>query len=144
MSTTGTKTKALCVATRCVDVDQFVATYHKFCDDSSFFVATLNTRPIGLETAFSIQLADNTPVLRGMCTVIDAWSTPANPFNRPGIRLGIKRLTPDSVDVFTRLVRAARDTPRAAAAAAATAAAAAALAGLPGRAGGGRAALGGG
>ena len=108
-TTSGPKTKALCVATRCADVDQFIATYHKFCDESSFFVATLNTRPIGLETAFSIQLADNTPVLRGLCTVVDAWSTPENQFNRPGIRLGIKRLTADSVDVFTRLVKAARE-----------------------------------
>ena len=110
-TTSGTKTKALCVATRCADVDQFVATYHRFCDDSSFFVATLSSRPIGLETAFSVQLADNTPVLRGLCTVVDAWTTPANPFNRPGIRLGIRRLTPDSVEVFTRLVKAAREAP---------------------------------
>ena len=111
-TTSATKTKALCVATRCADVEQFVATYHKFCDDTSFFVATHNSRPIGLETAFSIQLADSTPVLRGLCVVVEAWTTSSNPFNRPGIRLGIRRLTADSVDVFTRLVRAARDTPR--------------------------------
>ena len=70
---TGTKTKALCVATRCTTLDQFVTTYHRFCDDTSFFVATTTMRPVGLETAFSIQLADNTPVLRGLCTVLDAW-----------------------------------------------------------------------
>jgi hypothetical protein len=111
-TTSATKTKALCVATRCADVDQFIATYHKFCDDTSFFVATHNSRPLGLETAFSIQLADSTPVLRGLCVVVEAWTTASNPFNRPGIRLGIRRLTADSVDVFTRLVRAARETPR--------------------------------
>ncbi|MGN6104659.1 MAG: hypothetical protein ACTHU0_06125, partial [Kofleriaceae bacterium] len=111
MTTTGKKTKALCVATRCTNVDQFVATYHRFCDESSFFVATLNSRPVGLDTAFSIQLADQTPVLRGLCTVVDAWTTAENPFKRPGIRLGIKRLTPDSVEVFARLKAARFDTP---------------------------------
>src|SRR6185436_7454515 len=111
-TTAGTKTKALCVATRCADVDQFIAAYHKFCDDSSFFVATLNSRPIGLETAFSIQLADGTPVLRGLCTVLDAWTTTANQWNRPGIRLGIRRLTPDSVDVFSRLRAARAEAPK--------------------------------
>jgi hypothetical protein len=100
---TGTKTKALCVGTRCVDVGQFIATFHKFCDDETFFVATLTQRPVGLETAFSIQLADKTPVLRGLCVVREAWATPANPFKRPGIRLGIVRLTRDSVDVYKRL-----------------------------------------
>lgn len=104
---TSEKTKALCVATRCTSVDQFVETFHRFCDDSSFFVATTTTRPIGLETPFAIQLADRTPVLRGVCTVLDAWSTPANPFKRPGIRLGFKRLTPDSVATYGKLREAA-------------------------------------
>ena len=102
-STQGTKTKALCVATRCADVGQFVATFHRFCDDDTFFVATLTTRPVGLETAFSIQLADKTPVLRGLCVVREAWSSPANPYGRPGIRLGIVRLTRESTEVFERL-----------------------------------------
>jgi len=76
MTTSGTKTRALCVATRCTTVDQFVATFHRFCgDDQSFFVATMTSRPIGLETPFSIQLADKQPVLRGLCIVLDAWDT---------------------------------------------------------------------
>src|SRR5689334_5092535 len=109
MTTSGTKTRALCVATRCTSVDQFVATFHRFCgDDQSFFVATMTSRPIGLETAFSIQLADKQPVLRGLCIVLDAWDTPENRYKRPGIRLGIKRLTADSQLVFDRLRQAAR------------------------------------
>src|SRR5689334_61962 len=108
MTTSGTKTRALCVATRCTSVDQFVATFHRFCgDDESFFVATMTSRPIGLETPFSIQLADKQPVLRGLCIVLDAWETPENQYKRPGIRLGIKRLTADSQVVFDRL-KAAR------------------------------------
>ena len=97
------KQKALCVATRCTNVDQFVATFHRFCDDSTFFVATLATRPVGLETAFSIQLEDKTPVLRGLCSVVEAWATPANRFGRPGVRLAVKRLTNESLIVFRQL-----------------------------------------
>src|SRR5512138_1333605 len=109
MTTSGTKTRALCVATRCTTVDQFVATFHRFCgDDQSFFVATMTSRPIGLETPFSIQLADKQPVLRGLCIVLDAWATPENRYRRPGIRLGIKRLTADSQVVFDRLKAASR------------------------------------
>src|SRR6185503_15229143 len=109
MTTSGTKTRALCVATRCTTVDQFVATFHRFCgDDQTFFVATLTSRPIGLETPFSIQLADKQPVLRGLCIVLDAWATPENRYKRPGIRLGIKRLTADSQLVFDRLRAASK------------------------------------
>lgn len=97
------KQKALCVATRCATVEQFIATFHRFCDDSTFFVATLATRPVGLDTAFSIQLEDKTPVLRGLCSVVEAWATPANRFGRPGVRLAVKRLTNESILVFRQL-----------------------------------------
>lgn len=109
MNTSSTKTRALCVATRCTSVEQFVATFHRFCgDDETFFVATMTSRPIGLETPFSIQLADKQPVLRGLCIVLDAWDTPENRYKRPGIRLGIKRLTADSQAIFDRLKAASR------------------------------------
>ncbi len=101
--TAGQKTKALCIATRCTSVDQFIATFHRFCDESSFFVATMTTRPVGLETAFSIQLEGGTPVMRGYCVVLEAWSTPANRFGRPGVRLGVRRLTSESMPVFKQL-----------------------------------------
>ena len=109
MTTSATKTRALCVVTRCTSVDQFVAAFHRFCDDDqTFFVATMTTRPVGLDTAFSIQLADKQPVLRGLCTVLDAWATPDNRYKRPGIRLGIKRLTAESQIVFDRLRAASK------------------------------------
>ncbi|MEO8702245.1 MAG: PEGA domain-containing protein [Kofleriaceae bacterium] len=91
------------MATRCADVSQFVQTFSRFCDDETFFVATLTMRPVGLETPFSIQLADGSPVMRGLCVVREAWTSPANPFGRPGIRLGIVRLTRDSTEVFAKL-----------------------------------------
>jgi hypothetical protein len=99
----GGKTKGLVVATRCATLDEFITSFQRFCDDSSFFVATLTTRPVGLDTPFAILLADRTPVLRGLCTVIEAWTTPDNKYKVPGIRLGVKRLTPETADVFARL-----------------------------------------
>lgn len=77
--------------------------FHRFSDETSFFVATMNQRAVGLETPFSIQLADRSPVLRGTCVVLAAWPTSDNPFKRPGVRLGIRRLTPESEPVFARL-----------------------------------------
>src|SRR5688500_18046570 len=97
------KTKALVVATRCTSVEQFVATFHRFCDDATFFVSTLAERPVGLVTAFSIQLEDKTPVLRGLCAVVETWSTPLNRFGRPGVRLAVRRLTNESLVVFKML-----------------------------------------
>jgi hypothetical protein len=73
---TATKTKALRIATRCATVEQFVTTFHRFCDETSFFISTLGTRPVGLETAFSIQLEGGKPVLQGLGVVLDAWTTP--------------------------------------------------------------------
>lgn len=101
----------MCIATRCTSVDQFVAMFHRFVDEDSFFVSTVNTRPPGLETSFSVQLADGTPVLRGLCTVLQAWTTSTSPFKTPGVRLGIKRLTANSMPVFERLL-VTRSTPQ--------------------------------
>ncbi|MFT3698349.1 MAG: PEGA domain-containing protein [Kofleriaceae bacterium] len=98
------KTKGLRIATRCTNMDQFVAAFHRFCDAKTVFISTLNPRSVGLETAFSIDLADNTPALRGIGTVMQSWTSPQNPFGRPGIQLGIKRLTPDSQPILDRLV----------------------------------------
>lgn len=94
----------MCIATRCTTIDQFVEMFHRFVDEDSFFVSTANTRPPGLETSFSVQLADGTPVLRGLCVVLQAWTAPNSPFKTPGVRLGIKRLTASSMPIFERLL----------------------------------------
>ena len=78
--------------------------FHRFVDEDSFFVSTVNTRPAGLETAFSVQLADGTPVLRGHCVVLQSWSGANSPFKTPGVRLGILRLTASSMHVFEQLL----------------------------------------
>lgn len=94
----------MCIATRCTSVEQFIEMFHRFVDEDSFFVSTMNTRPPGLETSFQVQLANGTPVLRGLCVVLQAWTTTASPFKTPGVRLGIKRLTANSMPVFERLL----------------------------------------
>ena len=100
------------MATRCTTAQQFIETFHRFCDEQSFFVATMNMRQVGLETPFSIQLADKTPVLQGLCVVLAAWTTGNNPHKRPGIRLGIRRLTPESEAIFYQLQAMRTATPQ--------------------------------
>ena len=84
-------------------MDEFVASFSRFCDADTIFVATVTMRPAGLETPFSIMLADRTPALRGFGVVTDAWSSPVNPFRRPGIRIKILKLTRDSIALHARL-----------------------------------------
>jgi WAS/WASL-interacting protein len=97
-------TKGLRIATQCTSVDQFITLFNRFCDAKSFFVSTMAMRPVGLETAFSVDLEDGTPVLRGLGVVLDAWTTKDNPYGRPGVRLGVRRLTTDSAKVFEQLL----------------------------------------
>ncbi len=103
MAVAQAKKKGMRIATRCANLDQFIAAFHRFCDDESFFVSTLSARPVGVETAFSIDLADGTPVLRGQCVVLESWTNNHNPYGRPGVKLGIRQLTADASVNFARL-----------------------------------------
>ena len=102
------KAKGLRIATRCATIEQFIAAFHRTCDASSFFVPTLAMRPVGLETAFSVDLASGQPVLRGLGKLLAAFPTADNPFERPGVQIGVVRLTSDSAPVFEQLL-VARD-----------------------------------
>jgi hypothetical protein len=103
------KVKGLWIATRCRSIDEFVSRFHPFCDDGSIFMATLSGRTVGDELPFAILLRDKTPALRGICTVLDSWSDANNAFGRPGLRLGLVRLSPGSEVVFARLLAARRE-----------------------------------
>ncbi|MDB4959157.1 MAG: hypothetical protein JWO36_6726 [Myxococcales bacterium] len=98
------KSKGLRIATRCTSVEQFVAAFKRFCDEQSFFISTLATRPVGLETPFSVDLVSGAPALRGLGVVLGAWSTAENRFGRPGVHIGVRRLTSDSERVFEQLL----------------------------------------
>jgi hypothetical protein len=100
--------RGLCIATRCATVEEFVARFHRFCDERSIFVTTKTLRAVGTEFAFAIVLADMTPVLRGRCTALDAWTDANNLYGRPGMRLGIRALTTPSTRVFETLLAARR------------------------------------
>ena len=102
------RTKGIRIATPCTSVDKFIEAFHSCCEPSSFFIATRSTRPIGLESAFSIDLADGRPMLRGYCTVLEAWKTGANRFKKPGVLIGLKQLTADSRQLFDRLLAAGK------------------------------------
>jgi hypothetical protein len=92
------------VVTRCASRAEFIAMFRRFCSARSCFIPSLETRPIGVPTAFSIRLADGTPLLRGRGVVLDSWDTAENPFKRPGVHLGIHRLTTDSIALFEELL----------------------------------------
>jgi hypothetical protein len=98
--------RGLRIATRCADIDQFVATFNRFCGDRSVFVSTLAVRPVGMEAAFSLDLVDGTPALRGLAIVAHAWTSADNPFGRAGMEFDIRRLTAASEKVFRRLLDA--------------------------------------
>ena len=100
--------KGLWIATRCRSIDEFVSRFHPFCDDESIFMATLSGRTVGHELPFAILLRDKTPALRGICIIRESWADSNNPFGRPGVRLGLARLSPGSEVVLGRLLAARR------------------------------------
>jgi hypothetical protein len=106
-----TKVKGLRIATRCESLEEFITAFHRNVDEESFFIATRDTRPIGLESAFAIELVDGTPALRGRCIVLQVWKDGSNPFKHPGLLLGIKRLTASSLTVFEQLLVTRRPPP---------------------------------
>lgn len=92
------------IVTRFTTAAQFVSGFRKFCGVGTCFIPSAQAKRIGVETGFSIRLADGTPMLRGLCVVLDSWPTADNPYERPGVRLGIRGLTAESKLVFQRLL----------------------------------------
>jgi hypothetical protein len=93
------------IVTKFTTVEDFVQSFARFCADASCFIPSAQAKRVGVETAFSIRLADGTPMLRGLCVVLESWATPENPFGRPGVQLGIRKLTPESKLMFQQLRR---------------------------------------
>ncbi len=91
------------VQTRFRTEDEFVAAFRRFCTDNTCFVPTTTPRTVGIETGFSIRLSDGTPMLRGLCVVLDSWESDDNPYRRPGVRLGVRTLTRDTKPIFDRI-----------------------------------------
>jgi hypothetical protein len=96
------------VLTRCKTVEEFIdqfhdrtGTHHAYA--RTIFVHTVDARVVGTECGFALLLADKKPVLAGTCVVLDVFRDANNPFKRPGMRLGVKRLGPESESVFDAL-----------------------------------------
>jgi hypothetical protein len=83
--------------------EEFIAAFRRFCTDNTCFVPTATPRTVGIETGFSIRLADGTPMLRGLCVVLDSWESDDNPYGRPGVRLGVRTLTRETKPIFDRI-----------------------------------------
>jgi Tfp pilus assembly protein PilZ len=96
--------KGLKIVTRCVTVDELVAAFAKFCTPTTCFIPTKDRRRIGIETLFSLRLADGTVAVRGLCVVRHVWMTGENPFGRTGIQVQVIRISDDTKDVYERMV----------------------------------------
>lgn len=92
------------VATKCQTLDDFVEKYHSRVEDDSIFVGIVEERVLGAECAFAILLANQEPVLAGICRVLDVFKDSDNPYRRRGMRLGIRRLGVTSERVFADMV----------------------------------------
>ncbi len=74
--------------------------FRRLCTATTCFIPTDDRRPVGIETAFSIRLADGTPVLTGLGVVLASHDSATHAYRRPGIVLGIRTLSTDSIPVF--------------------------------------------
>lgn len=92
------------IVTRCKTPEQFIAAFHRFCDAKTCFIPSIETRPVGSALAFSLRLADGTPMLRGSCIVKAAWKTNDNEFKRPGVQLEITKLHPESAALYEQML----------------------------------------
>ena len=100
------RTKGICIATRCHTVEQFVATFHRYCEDAAIFVPNAR-RAVGTILPFSFELADEEAVLVGLGKVVEEFTTVHNRFGRAGIVIAVQKLKRESIAVFEKM-RAAR------------------------------------
>lgn len=98
-------TMVMRIVTRFTTVEDFVYSFARFCADAACFIPGAHAKRAGVETAFSLRLADGTPMLLGLCVVLESWATAENPYGRPGVMLGIRKLTPESKLMFQQLRR---------------------------------------
>jgi hypothetical protein len=100
--------RLLRVVTRCATRDEFLATFDRFVDESSVFVATHQPRPVGARLPFAIALKGGESVLKGEGEVIEAFLEAAGSLRRPGMRLRILRLDAPSREVHQVLLERKR------------------------------------
>jgi hypothetical protein len=94
----------LVVTTVCRTVEEFVARYQYRASGRTLFVGVIEARALGGECAFAFFLADRQMVLAGVCEVLDIYVDGRNAYGRPGMRLAIRSLGPESELVWSKLV----------------------------------------
>ncbi|MBK8257269.1 MAG: PEGA domain-containing protein [Polyangiaceae bacterium] len=100
--------KRLRIVTRCGSLDELVATFGPFADETSLFIVTNKPRPLGLVQPFVIQLKDGATVMRGDVEVVQSTSTGEGPGGRNGMRLKLLTADEATIDVLRRLVEFGR------------------------------------
>src|SRR5215475_2171093 len=96
--------KLLRVITRCTSRPEFLATFGRFVDETSIFVATHQPRSPGAMMPFAIALEDGEAMLRGEAEVVEAHTDPDGALKRPGMRLRILSLDTASRAVHNELL----------------------------------------
>lgn len=89
---------------------EFITAFIDLCDDGSVFAPTEKMKPIGVDCAFSLELADGTAMVRGLGVIRNAWPTDDSPFGRPGIHITIDQLTTGTEPIFAKLLEARKAT----------------------------------
>ena len=98
--------RGLRVRTTCATEAEFIALFHRSCDDGSVFAPTQKMLPEGADCAFSLELADGQPMLRGLGVVLGSWATADNRFAAAGVHIEIGQLTTGSQPIYERLLEA--------------------------------------
>ena len=91
------------VATKCMTIEDFLEKYHSRVDDESIFVGIVEERVLGAECAFAILLANQKPIFAGICEVLAIYHDSNNPYQRRGMRLGIRKLGVTSEKIFAEM-----------------------------------------
>jgi hypothetical protein len=87
---------------------EFIAAFHELCDETTIFAPTEKMKPVGADCAFSLELADGSPMVRGLGRIRNAWPTDDSPFGRAGIHIEMDQLTDTSKPIHAKLIAAHR------------------------------------
>jgi hypothetical protein len=98
--------RGLRVRTTCATEAEFIALYLRNCDAESVFAPTAKMIPEGADCAFSLELADGQPMLRGLGVVVGSWSTPDNRFSAAGVQIAFVQLTTGTQPILERVLEA--------------------------------------
>jgi hypothetical protein len=96
--------RGLRIVTRHETTDALVAALWRYCTGTTCFVPTHDKRRVGIETSFTLRLADQTAVVRGECVIREVYSDSDNPYKRPGILVGLLKIADESQPVYDRIL----------------------------------------